>query len=101
MHTGARMGKQQTFDEIKSKTDRLGDLPVFSASINHICKLSTDPDADAMSLSQEALKDTNLSLTMKFVARFQNEHPLVNMDKLLMRAYIAALLNLLFKPSWR
>lgn len=122
------MGKQKTLDEIKSKMDRLGDLPVFSASVNHICKLSTDPDADAMSLSQEVLKDANLSvkllrlanspyynrslgkigvvsraiillgfntvknlsLTMKFIESFQNEHPLINMDKLLVRAYITA-----------
>lgn len=122
------MGRQQIFNEIKSKMDRLGDLPVFSASINHINKLSTDPDADAMSLSQEVLKDANLSikllrlanspyynrslgkisvvsraiillgfdtvknlsLTMKFIESFQNEHPLIDMDKLLVRAYIAA-----------
>jgi HD-like signal output (HDOD) protein len=122
------MGKQQTLNEIKSKMDRLGDLPVFSASVNHINKLSSDPDADAMSLSQEVLKDANLSikllrlanspyynrslgkigvvsraiillgfdtvknlsLTMKFIESFQNEHPLINMDKLLVRAYITA-----------
>lgn len=122
------MGKQQIIEEIQSKMDRLGDLPVFSASVNHINKLSSDPDADAMSLSQEVLKDANLSvkllrlanapyynrsmgkisvvsraiillgfdtvknlsLTMKFIESFQNEHPLIDMDKLLVRAYITA-----------
>ena len=32
----------------------------------------------------------NLSLTMKFIESFQNEHPSIEMDKLLVRAYITA-----------
>lgn len=122
------MGKEQTLQEIQSKMDRLGDLPVFSASVNHINRLSNDPEADVMSLSQEVLKDANLSvkllrlansphynrslgkigvvsraiillgfdtvknlsLTMKLIESFQNEHPLIDMDKLLVRAYITA-----------
>lgn len=117
-----------TLKELKTKIEQSGDLPVFSASVNHICAVSSDPDADVMSLSQEVLKDANLSvkllrlanspyynrnggkigvvsraivllgfetvknlsLTMKFIESFQNEHPSIDMDKLLVRAYITA-----------
>lgn len=117
-----------TLTELKSKIEQSGDLPVFSASVNHICAVSSDPDADVMSLSREVLKDANLSikllrlanspyynrsggkigvvsraivllgfetvknlsLTMKFIESFQNEHPSIDMDKLLVRAYITA-----------
>ena len=117
-----------TLIELKSRIEQRGDLPVFSASVNHICSVSSDPDADVMSLSQEVLKDANLSikllrlanspyyhrggskigvvsraiiilgfetvknlsLTMKFIESFQNEHPSIDMDKLLVRAYITA-----------
>ncbi len=120
--------KEQTLELLKQKIDEHGDLPVFSASVNHICSVSSDPDADVMSLSQEVLKDANLSikllrlanspyyargnskigvvsraiivlgfdtvknlsLTMKFIESFQNEHPSIDMDKLLVRAYITA-----------
>ncbi|MFC1749143.1 HDOD domain-containing protein [Pseudomonadota bacterium] len=120
------MGKDETLELIKQKIEKLGDLPVFTASVNQICKMSADPDADAMSLSQAVLKDANLSvkllrlanspyynrglgkisvvsravimlgfetvknlsLTMKFIEGFQSEHPLIDMDKLLVRAYV-------------
>ncbi len=120
--------KDQTIKEIFAKMDKLGDLPVFSASVNHICSMSNDPDADAMELSQEVLKDANLSvkllrlsnspfynrsmtkvnvisravvllgfdtvknlsLTMKLIESFQHEHPGIDMDRLLVKAYITA-----------
>lgn len=120
--------KDQTIKEIFAKMDKLGDLPVFSASVNHICNMSTDPDSDAMELSQEVLKDANLSvkllrlsnspfynrsmskvnvisravimlgfdtvknlsLTMKLIESFQHEHPGIDMDRLLVKAYITA-----------
>lgn len=47
--------------QITAKIERLGDLPVFSASVNHIHRVSSDPDADAMHLANEVLKDANLS----------------------------------------
>lgn len=122
------MRKEETLDLIKKKIETLGDLPVFTASVNHIRKMSSDPDSDIMSLSQAVLKDANLSvkllrlanstyynrgfgkigvvsraiillgfdtvknlsLTMKFIEGFQAEHPLVDMDKLLVRAYVTA-----------
>lgn len=120
--------KEQTLERLKQKIEQNGDLPVFSATVNHICSVSSDPDADVMSLSQEVLKDANLSikllrlanspyyirgnskigvvsraivvlgfetvknlsLTMKFIESFQTEHPSIDMDKLLVRAFIAA-----------
>jgi HD-like signal output (HDOD) protein len=119
---------EKTLNELKTKIEERGDLPVFSATVNQICSVSSDPDADVMSLSQEVLKDANLcikllrlanspyynrgggkvgvvsraivllgfdtvkslSLTMKFIESFQNEHPSIDMDKLLVRAFITA-----------
>lgn len=119
---------ENTLQALKKKIEQSGDLPVFSASVNHICAVSSDPDADVMALSQGVLKDANLSikllrlanspyynrsggkvgvvsraivllgfetvknlsLTMKFIESFQNEHPSIDMDKLLVRAYITA-----------
>ena len=120
--------KDETLALLKEKIDQHGDLPVFSASVNHICSVSSDPEADVMSLSQEVLKDANLStkllrlanspyyargtakigvvsraiivlgfdtvknlsLTMKFIESFQDEHPSIEMDKLLVRSYLSA-----------
>lgn len=120
--------KEETLELLKKQIDQHGDLPVFSASVNHICSVSSDPNADVMSLSQEVLKDANLSikllrlanspyyargkskigvisraiivlgfqtvknlsLTMKFIESFQDEHPSIDMDRLLVRSYISA-----------
>ena len=121
------MTKKEILEEIQNKMESLGDLPVFNASINQICSASADPNANAMSLSKEVLKDANLSvkllrlanssyynrgskvsvisravimigfeavknlsLTMKLIESFQHEHPGIDMDKLLVRAYITA-----------
>ena len=121
------VSKEDTLADLKNKIDQHGDLPVFSASVNQICSVSSDPDADVMSLSQEVLKDANLSvkllrlanspyysrgtkigvvsraiivlgfetvknlsLTMKFIESFQAQHPSIDMDKLLVRAYLNA-----------
>ncbi len=120
--------KSKTLEQIFRKMETLGDLPVFSATVNHICCLSADPTTDAMQLSQEVLKDANLSLkllrlsnspvyargtnkinvvsrsiiilgfetvknlclTMKFIESFQNEHPNIDMDRLLVQSFISA-----------
>ncbi len=55
------LNREQTLKLIFEKMEHLGDLPVFSATVNHICNLSADPTADAMQLSQAVLKDANLS----------------------------------------
>lgn len=39
----------------------LGDLPIFSTSINKVRRVSSDPNSDAMAVAKEVLKDANLS----------------------------------------
>lgn len=122
------MTREETLKEISARMDRLGDLPVFSSTVNHICHVATDPDADAMELAQQVMKDTNLStkllrlanssyynrslgrinvisravvllgfntiknmsLTLKVIESFQYEHPGIDMDRMLVRSFIAA-----------
>ncbi len=50
-----------TMARLKAGMDRLGDLPIFSTSINKVRRVSSDPQADAMAVAQEVLKDANLS----------------------------------------
>lgn len=57
---GASAGHAATMARIKSGMDRLGDLPIFSTSINKIRRVSSDPQSDAMAVAQEVLKDANL-----------------------------------------
>ncbi len=52
---------EQTMARIREGMKRLGDLPIFSTSINKIRRLSSDPDSDAMAVAKEVLKDANLS----------------------------------------
>jgi len=40
----------------------VGDLPIFSASINRMRQISSNPDSDAMKLAKEIMKDANLSV---------------------------------------
>ncbi len=46
---------------VQARLDALGDLPVFSASVNRIRRVSADPEADAMALAREVMKDASLS----------------------------------------
>ena len=55
---------QNTFNEIKANLEELGDLPIFSASVNRISQISENPDSDAMQLSMEVMKDASLSVKM-------------------------------------
>jgi len=52
---------QQTMATIRAGMKILGDLPIFSTSINKIRRISSDPSSDAMAVAQEVLKDANLS----------------------------------------
>jgi HD-like signal output (HDOD) protein len=126
--TAATPDHEETMSRINDGIKRLGDLPIFSATINKIRRLSSDPDSDAMSVAKEVLKDANLStkllclsnsayynrgvgkisvisravivlgfdtvknlsLTLKLIESFQNANPNVGMDKLLVKAYLAA-----------
>ncbi|MFQ5469631.1 MAG: HDOD domain-containing protein [Gammaproteobacteria bacterium] len=50
-----------TLQAIEQRAKKMGDLPIFSASINRIREVSSNPDSNAMALSKEATKDANLS----------------------------------------
>jgi HD-like signal output (HDOD) protein len=52
---------EETMGRISEGMKRLGDLPIFSTTINKIRRMSSDPDSDAMSVAKEVLKDANLS----------------------------------------
>jgi HD-like signal output (HDOD) protein len=52
---------EQTMARIREGLERLGDLPIFSTSINKVRRISTDPNSDAMAVAKEVLKDANLS----------------------------------------
>ncbi|MCK4744338.1 MAG: HDOD domain-containing protein [Sulfuriflexus sp.] len=129
--------KQQLVDEvdnreilkqIEQRMSELGDLPIFSASLNKIRRVSKDEDSDAMSLAVEVMKDANLvtkllqlanspyynrgfgkiasvsrsvillgfetisslCLTLKLIDSFNSEHPSVDMNLMLVNAFLTA-----------
>lgn len=55
------MKYQQTLNSIYARLDRLGDLPVFSATVNRIRQISSSRQSDAMALAMAVMKDVNLS----------------------------------------
>lgn len=54
-------GHEKTMARLREGMERLGDLPIFSTSINKIRRISSDPNSDAMAVAQAVLKDANLS----------------------------------------
>ena len=56
------MDFNQTLNEIVSRLHKLGDLPVFSATVNQIRQLSHSEETDAMALAMAVMKDANLSV---------------------------------------
>ncbi len=50
-----------TLKNIHRSLERLGDLPVFSATINRIQQISASEESDAMALAMAILKDASLS----------------------------------------
>src|SRR3569832_2456616 len=58
--SAAQSGHAVTMARVKASMDRLGDLPIFSTSINKVRRVSSDPQSDAMAVAQEVLKDANL-----------------------------------------
>jgi HD-like signal output (HDOD) protein len=56
----AAASAEETLNIIDDRVKQLGDLPIFSASLNRVRQVSSNPDATAMALSMEALKDANL-----------------------------------------
>jgi HD-like signal output (HDOD) protein len=51
----------ETLKNIHHSLDRLGDLPVFSATINRIQQISASDEGDAMALAMAIMKDAGLS----------------------------------------
>lgn len=64
--------REQTLKDIYAQMDRMGDLPVFSASVNRIHLISINPDSNAMDLAQEVMKD--VSLTTKLLRLANSPH---------------------------
>jgi len=117
-----------TLAEIEQRMTKLGDLPIFSASLNKIRRVSKDQDSDAMSLAVEVMKDANLvtkllqlanspyynrgfgkiasisrsvvllgfetisslCLTLKLIDSFNSENPSVDMNSMLVNAFLTA-----------
>ena len=50
--------------EIENKIKELGDLPLFSATINRIQRIGSDPDSNASILSAEISRDLGLTTAL-------------------------------------
>ena len=61
VHQDSTPSHEKTMATIRAGMKILGDLPIFSTSINKIRRISSDPNSDAMAVAQEVLKDANLS----------------------------------------
>lgn len=117
-----------TLKNIHNSLDKLGDLPVFNASINRIQQISSSEESDAMALAVAIMKDSNLSakvlrlantttynrgssnismvsravvlmgfnhiknvsLTLKLIESFHDEHPDLDVPGLMMRQFLGA-----------
>lgn len=120
--------KKEILAQILDRLEKIGDLPIFSASVNRIQVVSSNPDSDAMALAMEVLKDANLTakvlklanspyynrgvikvgtlsraivmlgfktvkstvLTMKLIDSFQQDHPSIDMNSLLINSFMSA-----------
>jgi HD-like signal output (HDOD) protein len=56
-----KLSHEQSLQMVRDRLKAKGDMPIFSASVNRINLVGSDPDADAMALSIEILKDANLT----------------------------------------
>jgi HD-like signal output (HDOD) protein len=117
---------KDTFREIDKRMEQLGDLPIFSATVNRVNRVSNDQDSDAMALAVEVMKDANLTaklirlanssyynrglgkitavsravvllgfetvsnlcLTLKLIDSFHTENPGIDMNALLVNAFL-------------
>ena len=59
---------------IYEKLDKLGDLPVFSATVNRIQQVSSSEESDAMALAMAIMKDANLSAKILKIANSSTYH---------------------------
>ncbi|HHM04347.1 MAG TPA: HDOD domain-containing protein [Gammaproteobacteria bacterium] len=119
---------EATMAQLRAAMERLGDLPIFSTTMNRVRKVSGDPASNAMEVAQAVMNDAHMStkllrlansayynrgagsvtaisravvllgfetvntltLTLKLIETFQNQHPAIDMNRLLVRAFIAA-----------
>lgn len=54
----------ELLQQVMAQLENSGDLPIFSASVNQIQMVGSDPESDAMQLAVEVLKDANLTTKM-------------------------------------
>ncbi|SEG53420.1 HDOD domain-containing protein [Marinobacterium lutimaris] len=62
------MKYQNTLNAIYAELDSLGDLPIFSATVNRIQQVSSSRESDAMALAMAVMKDANLSAKLLKIA---------------------------------
>ena len=62
------MKYQQTLNAVYAQLGKLGDLPIFSATVNRIRQISSSREADAMALAMAVMKDANLSAKLLKIA---------------------------------
>lgn len=68
---------ETTLQMIRDGLKTQGDMPIFNTSMNRIQAVGSDPDADAMALSVEIMKDVNLTAKVLKLAN----SPLYNRGK--------------------
>jgi HD-like signal output (HDOD) protein len=59
--TTIRLSQQETFERIFEGLEKIGDLPIFSASVNRIHLMSSNEETELMELATEIMKDANLT----------------------------------------
>ena len=127
-HTTPLTPQQMTLAKIQARLDKVGDLPVFSASVNRIRMMSSSEETEVTELATEITKDASLTtkllrvanspyysrgnhkvgivsravmmlgfdtvrsitLALKIIDSFQYQHPLINMNALLVKSYLSA-----------
>lgn len=60
--------QQITLEKIQARMDKIGDLPVFSASVNRIRMMSSSEETEVTELATEITKDANLTTKLLRVA---------------------------------
>ena len=61
VNTKSKLSHEQSVQLVRDRLKEKGDMPIFSASVNRVHIVGSDPEADAMALSEEILKDANLT----------------------------------------
>lgn len=92
------MDYSQTLNEIVARLHKLGDLPVFSATVNQIRQISLSEEADAMALAMAVMKDANLSVRVLKLANTPqfnpNNRPISSLSRAVIMLGFDRILNL-------